>query len=221
MPPERLDRDRRQAILRAALEVVAESGFDRLTMDALATRARASKATLYRHWAGKAELVADAVRHRQITMLPEPDTGSVREDLLESLRALSGLVRDQDMALTQGLLTAMRSQPELARCMRGQMLGGKRSGTVSWVQREISRGNLPPGADAGVLLDVSVSMVLVRLFVTGEPVDEPFFVRVVDDVVLPLLLRPRTPREDHVDGRHHAPDPIGPAHQLIAGTDGA
>ena len=67
----------------AALQVVAEAGFDRATVDAIAARAGASKATVYRYWPGKHELVADAIRRRVKPSLPEmPDTGTLRGDLL-------------------------------------------------------------------------------------------------------------------------------------------
>ena len=56
---------RRQAILDAAIALLMEVGYDRMSMDALAERARASKATIYRHWAGKAEVVVEAVRCRK------------------------------------------------------------------------------------------------------------------------------------------------------------
>jgi len=209
MAPDGLDAERRGAILQACLEVVSDTGYDRLTMDAVAARARASKATLYRHWAGKAELVADAVGHRHLSSVPELDTGSVRGDLLEGLRLVTAVFREQDLALTQGLLTAMHSQPGLASCMRTQLLGEKRSSALLWVDREIARGTLPPGSDGELVCDVAMPMLFIRLFVTGEPVDEPFLERVVDDVVLPLLLRTSTSREDHVDGRSNDPQPGG------------
>lgn len=221
MAPEGLDTERRGAILSACLTVVAETGYDRLTMDAVAARARASKATLYRHWDGKAELVADAVRERHLSPVPELDTGSVRGDLLATLRLITATFQEQDVALTQGLLTAMHSQPQLASCMRTQLLAEKRSSALAWGMREIARGNLPADADAELLCDVAMPMLLIRLFVTGEPVDEPFFQRVVDDVVLPLLLRPRTSREDHVDGRSNDPRPGGPPPGPLTHAGGA
>src|SRR5580698_2904876 len=79
---------REQAILDAALELLMEVGYDRLSIDALAERARAGKATIYRHWSGKAQIVAEAVRCRaEETMEVVPDTGPLRGDLLELLTA--------------------------------------------------------------------------------------------------------------------------------------
>src|SRR5271156_5658417 len=78
---------RQQAILDAAVELVAEVGYDRMSMDAIALRAKASKATIYRHWPGKAELVTEAIR-RRVSPASEPlvDSGSLRGGLLLAAR---------------------------------------------------------------------------------------------------------------------------------------
>src|SRR5271165_3463260 len=81
---------REQAILAAAAELVAEIGYERVTVDAIAARARASKATMYRKWPGKAELVADALRRQAEGQSAElPDTGSARGDLLWIVRSIA------------------------------------------------------------------------------------------------------------------------------------
>src|SRR5512147_2749500 len=77
----RVEGDREQEILDAALEVLGEVGYDRLTMDAVAQRAKASKATLYRRWSSKARLVVEALARTK--GVPEiPDTGDLRTDLV-------------------------------------------------------------------------------------------------------------------------------------------
>src|SRR5580700_3381924 len=77
----RRDASRDDALRQATIELLAELGYDRLTIDAVAARARAGKATVYRRWANKAELVADALAQRHAAMAV-PDTGSVRGDFL-------------------------------------------------------------------------------------------------------------------------------------------
>ena len=73
---------RRQAILDAALALLMEVGYDRMSMDGLAERAHAGKATIYRHWTGKAEVVVEAIRCRKCdNFSAPPDTGSLRGDL--------------------------------------------------------------------------------------------------------------------------------------------
>lgn len=180
--------DREQAILEAALDLVAEVGYEGLSMDALAERARASKATIYRHWSGKAEVVAAAVRCRSTSMAEEPPvTGSLRGDLLALLTHSCETLSSSDGALMASVLWAMRSDPALAGLMRAQMVKGKRDVIEAVVSRAVERGECPAGTDPSVASEVMVAMVLSRLLVTGEPLDTAFCTRLVDDVLLPLL----------------------------------
>src|SRR6202789_3532248 len=91
------------------MELVVEIGYDRITMDAVATRAQASKATMYRRWPGKAELIAEGLRRRcdgEAECLP--DTGSLRGDLAAAVAQMAeGLAGDQ-APLFLGLLEAAR-----------------------------------------------------------------------------------------------------------------
>src|SRR3954452_17491342 len=96
----RIEGVREQEILDAALEVLADVGYDRLTMDAVAQRAKASKATLYRRWNSKATLVVDALARTK--PLPEaPDTGDLRSDLVAAFCGMGGLT-DHDTTATLG-----------------------------------------------------------------------------------------------------------------------
>lgn len=179
---------REQAILDAALELVVEVGYDGLSMDALAERARASKATIYRHWSGKAEIVAAAVRCRAgETLEVSPDTGTVRGDLLALLGHSCEVLSAEDGALMAAVLWAMRTDAVLAGLMRAQMVDGKRHVIQAAVERAVTRGECPAGTDAAVAGEVLPAMVLSRLLVTGEPLDDAFCTHLVDDVLLPLL----------------------------------
>ena len=180
--------EREQAILDAALELVAEVGYDRLSMDALAERARASKATIYRHWSGKAEIVAAAVRCRSIDARESaPDTGTLRGDLLALLGHACETMAAEDGALMASVLWAMRTDPVLADLMRSQMVEAKREVVAALVGRAIERGECPPDTDPSIAGEVLPAMTLSRLLITGEPLDEPFCIHLVDDVLLPLL----------------------------------
>ena len=176
---------REQAILDAALELVMEVGYDRLSMDALAERARASKATIYRRWSGKAQVVVEAVRRRKHDGRTAPDTGSLRQDLLEALGGMC-LSLDGDEALVTGLMSAMRGDPELAGLMRAQVFDGEGPADVV-IARAVSRGELPPGTTGELVGEVAPALVMMRLAFRGEPLDETFVAHLVDDVVLPLL----------------------------------
>src|SRR3954453_18015238 len=100
---------RESAILCAAFELLAEIGYERLTMDAVAIRARASKATIYRRWPGKAELVAAALRLcAGNDTMPIAESDSLRGDLIAMLRALRDKFQRSDRALFSGLIRAMQ-----------------------------------------------------------------------------------------------------------------
>ena len=157
MPRER-DQQREEAILRAALELLSEIGYDQLTMDAVAARAHCSKATIYRRWPGKAELVTTAVRRQAVAAHAAPDTGGLRTDLLEAVTAMRISLVNQDAARIIGLMAAMRRDPALAEVVRGQLLA-----------------------------EISSAVLLSRLLVTGDPLDPPFEQHLVDAVLMPVL----------------------------------
>jgi AcrR family transcriptional regulator len=189
-PPGRsLDPTRDPVILEAALDLISEIGYDRVSMEAIAARAQASKATLYRRWPSKAELVADAMKCRMRADEPLPDTGDIRQDLLTGLRRMTKDMAQQDVALAIGLMNAMHHDAELARVVRSQMLDVKHAAARQWIRRAIERGQLPPTADVELFQEVAPAMVFMRLMMSGEPVNEAFLRRIVDDVLLPLLLR--------------------------------
>ena len=178
---------REQAILDAALELVVEVGYDRLSMDALAERARASKATIYRRWSGKAEVVAEAVRCRRSHPFSFPDTGSLRGDLLAMLDELGASLAAEDGALVAAVLWAARSDPVLAELMRAQTTEGKQAVARHIVEQAAARGEIPAAADPRSITEVLSSMVFMRLLITGEPLDAAFFGHIVDDIVIPVL----------------------------------
>jgi AcrR family transcriptional regulator len=180
---------REVAICDAALALLAEVGYDRMSMDAVAARARASKATIYRRWPGKRELVLDAVRSRVADIVEPPDTGSLRGDIIATLRVMAEGIGGQDAALMAGVLRAMRSTPELADCVRTQVLEQKRYIGRTLVERAIARGELPADADHGVWHEVAPPLMFFRILVADEPVDDAFLTHVADDVLVPLLVR--------------------------------
>src|SRR5262245_51974804 len=104
----RVEGGREEEILDATVAVVAELGYDRLTMDAVATAAKASKATLYRRWTSKAELVVDAISRAKGCPVPEEvDTGSLRGDLISMACGNGGFTDEMPMSVIAGLVTAM------------------------------------------------------------------------------------------------------------------
>jgi AcrR family transcriptional regulator len=160
-----------------------------MSMDAVAARAHASKATIYRRWPGKQELVLDAVRARGVGLTVAEDTGSLRGDLMATYRsAIHGSAAD-DADLIAGVLRAMRTTPELADCVRSQVIESKCDVSRVIVARAIARGELPAETDPLILHEVASALWFHRVLVVGGPVDDGFIAHVVDDVLMPLLDR--------------------------------
>jgi AcrR family transcriptional regulator len=185
----RRGRGRESAIREAALELLAEVGYDRMSMDAVAARAHASKATIYRRWPGKSELVLDAVRCRAADDLDPPDTGSLRGDLLATLRVMIDGMGSADADLMAGMLRAMQSAPELAACVRAQLIEQKRYVARTLVARAVSRGEISAATDPEVFHEIAPALIFFRLVVLRAPVDDAFLAHIVDDVLIPLLVR--------------------------------
>jgi len=179
---------RRQAILDAAVELLMEVGYDRMSMDALAERARAGKATIYRHWRGKAEVVVEAIRCRKCDDFSVPaDTGSLRGDLMAALDHSRETFTEEDSALLIGLVSAMHHDQELADLMRSQMSEIKQGLYDEIVARAIRRGEPVSMHGAAVANEVSSALFFNHVAMGGGAIDSDYVLHVVDDVILPLL----------------------------------
>jgi AcrR family transcriptional regulator len=184
----RLGDDRELEILQATYDLLAEVGYEGLRLDAVAARARASKATLYRHWSGKAQLVADAFRMCKAAGRDCPDTGSLRGDLVVFLDVMAESVAGEDGALFAGLVMAMHTDPEFAAEMR-VLQTSKRATAVEIHARAVSRGEISAASDPGLIDEIAPAQMFMQRFARGEPLDGPFINHLVDDILLPLLLR--------------------------------
>jgi len=184
----RVEGEREQQILDAALEVLAEVGYDRLTMDAVAARAKASKATLYRRWSDKGGLVIDALVALKEPVDPVPDTGSLRDDLLAVFCSPQTML-DQQVAIVGSVLTAICRDPEFASAFREKFIAPKAAITLKIFERAATRGELRDDLDVELVAMALPAMVLHRMFLLGEPPSEQVVTRVVDQIVLPAATR--------------------------------
>jgi AcrR family transcriptional regulator len=181
-----------RAILVATIELMAERGVRDLRMGDVAERAGVGKATIYRRYRSKDELVADAVA-TLVSEIVIPDTGSTRSDLLALMRQAVELYSGP---LARGLMPALleetRRNPELASTVRDRFLAERRSALSAVLDRGVRRGDLRRGLDLELALDVLGGAIFYRLLVTGAAIDE----RLAEGVV-ELILRgfaPTRPR---------------------------
>lgn len=184
----RVEGVREAEILEAALEVLAEVGYDRLTMDAVATKAKASKATLYRRWNGKVQLVIDAMQHGHPHPEPaaaRPDTGSLRGDLLAAYCGVGGLTDKPEVAAFGAILTAIMRDADFAEAFRAQVLAPKLAATTELFERAKARGEVRPDVDTELLAPALAGIVLHRFVLVGEPPTPDVIAQVVDQIILP------------------------------------
>ncbi|MET1075434.1 MAG: TetR/AcrR family transcriptional regulator [Umezawaea sp.] len=191
-PSPRRGKAREEAILTAAVDLIADIGYERVTVDGIAARARASKMTIYRKWPGKAELVAEALRrHAEGDTLHVADTGTLRGDLIAAVEGVARAVTGEDGPSLLGLLGAVRADPVLRALIRAQILDT--TGRVAAVicERALARGEDVAAASAPGVLGLAVAQLFLSTLLDDTPPDTATQHRLVDEVVLPLL----TPRK--------------------------
>lgn len=173
-----------RAIVEAALVLLAETGYDALAMDAVAARAGVGKATIYRRWSGKEDLVVDALAGI-VGRIHVPDTGSVREDLLAAMRdavaAYEGPAHPS--RVVPGLIAEMSRNPRIAEAVRGGFMSARRQAGREVLRRGVRRGELRPDLDEELTLDLLVGPLYYRALVFGAEIDEALTVRVVDTLL--------------------------------------
>ncbi|HEX5406744.1 MAG TPA: TetR/AcrR family transcriptional regulator [Pseudonocardiaceae bacterium] len=179
--------ERRTAVFDSVYELLAEVGYDRMTMDAVAARAHVSKATIYKTWPEKPELVAEALAHHFSETPEPPDTGSLRGDLLALMTVACQLGNSLDGEVVAGVMTAAARNPVLARTLREYMYEKKHTVHEAVIGRAAARGELDPATDPHLLHEVMHSMVLARRLEICDSLDERFAQHVVDDVLIPVL----------------------------------
>lgn len=185
----------RDAVLReAVLELLAEVGYDRLTMDAVAARAHAGKPTIYRRWPGKAELVVDALN--SLKGMPNvPDTGSLRDDLCALATSLTDAEGRFGAQLTIGMLNALSRDAELRRVFADKFTSARMAAFRTVFERAVARGEMPDGHDLDLLARLFPALVLQQLVISGEMPTARSARHIMDQVVYPLATAPSADTE--------------------------
>ncbi|WP_286917220.1 MULTISPECIES: TetR/AcrR family transcriptional regulator [Pseudomonas] len=188
----RRDPGRDEAILDATIEVLAESGYDGMTMDMVAARAKTGKATVYRRWSSKAELILEAVTHlkrSQVDLDRLPDTGTLRGDLLALFKPQSVEEAHLKMRVMAGLASVLLQNPQLGEAGDAAIVQPWAVVNRLLMQRALERGEISPKADINALSQVLPSMAAYRALIQKKPFDLEFLTALVDGVLLPALLK--------------------------------
>lgn len=161
-------------ILDSTLRLLAEHGYERLTIEGVAERAGVNKTTIYRWWPSKAALLGAALIDAPLLRFPVPDTGSFRGDLAALVRSLAGLLTDpRSAALAAAALGAAVQNAELAALVRS-FFADRLAGELPLFARAVERGELSAGADPMLLMDALAGAVWVRVLLRQLPVEEDF-----------------------------------------------
>lgn len=182
------DHTRDPTILGAALDVLAETGYDRMTVDMVAARAKAGKATLYRRWPSKAELVIEAVaclKATGIDFAAPPDTGTLRGDLIAMVKSSSDRDNERKLKVMAGIVSMVARDPELAVAAREALVEPRAAANRIIFQRAIDRGEISADVDIDTLCMIGPSLGAYRVLILQQPVDRDFLITVIDRIILP------------------------------------
>ncbi|MDQ3943750.1 MAG: TetR/AcrR family transcriptional regulator [Actinomycetota bacterium] len=181
----RRSRRSEEAILDATLVLLGEVGFSGLTIDGIAARAGVGKATIYRHWPGKAHLVVDAFRSR-IPPMAAPDTGTLRGDLLTVVGHLvRGLGHSPLSRILPALVEASEQDPELERLFK-EFGAERRAVLMGVLERAAARGELRDGLDLDLALELLIGPIFARRLVIRRPLTRGYGEALVE-AVLPVF----------------------------------
>jgi AcrR family transcriptional regulator len=185
-PGRRRDDSKDDVILVAARELIAERGYEGMTMDAVAERAGTGKATVYRRWPSKVELTVDAVicgRQFILTIDDVPDTGSLRGDLM-SMRGVQRGSRNDE--LMHGLHQAAQADPQVAAVFHEHFVKARTTLMRGLLERARGRGEIAPDRDLDMIATVAPAMIAYQKVVAGKKIDADYTERVIDQVIIPL-----------------------------------
>ena len=172
-----------EAILDAALEVLAEVGPARFTVDEVAARAGCGKATIYRRWRSRGALLLDTGHHRLGLRVTDPDTGSVRDDLVTMLGELARKMRDTLAGKVMPAVVAEAAVNPEMRAVLAAFVHDRRKPAFNAISRAVARGELPDDTDIDLVLDLLGGLVYFRVMLADDPPDDAVVATVVDTVL--------------------------------------
>ena len=177
----------RAAAIAATLAELAERGYAALSLERIARRAGVNPTSLYRRWGNRERLVLEAMLEQVAEHVAVPDTGSLRDDLLQLARiAATNSARPEVAAMARAVVAQAPHDAELAAA--NQAFWAERlalDGVI--VERAIARGEVEPATDPTQAIEAVIGPIHLRLLLTGRPVDDTFLERTVDTVIDGIL----------------------------------
>jgi AcrR family transcriptional regulator len=177
-------------LLAVTLQLLQEHGYDGLTVDAVAAAARASKATVYRRWPSKAELVLAAFIEGVRQIAVPPDTGTLRNDLLR-MGELICQQGQQHAGTIRAVLVEVSRSPALYDVMQHQFIEQRKALFNHILAQALDRGEIDRAAINDELWDLLPHYLIFRSIMPGKPPTEQTVQALVDEVIIPSLTRNR------------------------------
>ena len=176
----------------AALKVFTEVGYRGLTMDAVAVAAGVGKATVYRRWPTRQDLLIAVIEDTSTDALVVPDSGCLREDLIALLDSLADVLAGPGGVANRALLGVLTDEPALAEAYRRGPLRRWTEAFTGALDRAVQRQEIPPAAAASLGAEAGPAIVIERWLFAEQRLDAALAVAIVDEVMLPLLGRAST-----------------------------
>jgi AcrR family transcriptional regulator len=181
----------RTAILKAAYQILREAGFAGFTVEGVAARAGAGKATIYRWWQTKGTLAIEAFL---VALAPRVETVGASASAIADLRAevhlAAGVYRGRTGQLLRELIAMGQQDSATSRALRTDFVEPRRQSALRLLQRAVQTGELPPGTDIDVLADALWGPIFHRLLVSHMPIDRRFIEKLLDLVLGSAASRP-------------------------------
>jgi AcrR family transcriptional regulator len=181
---------REAELLAVTLQLLQEHGYDGLTVDAVASAARASKATVYRRWPSKAELVLAAFNEGVRQVAVPPNTGTLRGDLLQ-VGEICGEQVHQHASTIRAVLVEASRHPELNDALQHQFIEQRKALIQHILRQAVERGEIAEAALADELWDLLPGYLIFRSIIPGSPPTRRTVQALVDNFIIPGLTRPR------------------------------
>lgn len=192
-PPTYRNKPRRRgdqlhdAIYQATLDELAQVGYAELTMDRVATRAKASKGSLYRRWPSRVELVIDAIQYGMPRFAEPADTGELRGDLIAALRQIADELEGPSGQAARGLIAEVVRNPELIHVISSQLVDPLEPVMMEVLRRGVVRGEVRPTALAPRITSVGTDLLMMHFLIRGTPITDETLTEITDKVLIPLV----------------------------------
>jgi AcrR family transcriptional regulator len=184
----RITPEREAELYDAVLDLLREVGYDGLTMDAVAARTRSSKATLYRQWGSKPQLIVEALRRRQNAQVGTVDTGSLRGDFHAMVQRADNCEMEEDSALIRGLAMAVHADPDLLQVFRERIIEPELAELDVLLNRAVERGEISADNPAlGYVLHMMLGGFVTRTLIDESPPTQEYLLDYIDAVIIPAL----------------------------------